>query len=137
MWRHERSRWARAEESLEIVGLKGFASVEASQLTYGQQRLLELARSLAGTPKVLLLDEPSAGLNDSETASLQRLLLHVRSAGIPLLVIDHKVDFIDALCDRVVVMELGRVIASGPPHEVWRDPLVVAAYLGVGSSADD
>jgi ABC-type branched-subunit amino acid transport system ATPase component len=104
-------------------------------LTYGQRRLLELARALDGDPKVLLLDEPSAGLNDAETAALGELLTQVRAGGIALLLVDHKVDFIDLLCDRIVVLELGQVIAEGRPQEVWRDQKVMSAYLGVPDDA--
>ncbi len=131
MWRREHRRWARAMDALDVVGLAHLALQPAAMLTYGQRRLLELARALAGDPKVLLLDEPSAGLNDAETAGLGDLLRKVRSGGLALLLIDHKVDFIDLLCDRIVVLELGKVIAEGPPQEVWRDHRVMSAYLGV------
>ncbi|HEY2303311.1 MAG TPA: ABC transporter ATP-binding protein [Acidimicrobiales bacterium] len=135
MWRSERRRWARAMESLDLVGLAHLATQPAALLTYGQRRLLELARALDGDPKVLLLDEPSAGLNDAETEALAELLREVRAGGIALLLIDHKVDFIDSLCDRIVVLELGKVIAEGPPEEVWRDRRVMSAYLGVRDDA--
>jgi branched-chain amino acid transport system ATP-binding protein len=131
MWRHERRRWERGMEVLDLVGLGHLAAAPAGMLTYGQRRLLELARALDGKPKVLLLDEPSAGLNDSETSALGDLLREVRAGGISLLLVDHKVDFIDLLCDRIVVLELGLVIAEGPPQEVWRDRRVMSAYLGV------
>jgi branched-chain amino acid transport system ATP-binding protein len=135
MWREERRRWARAMQALELVGLPHLATAPAAMLTYGQRRLLELARALAGDPKVLLLDEPSAGLNDAETAALGDRLTDVRSTGVALLLVDHKVDFIDLLCDRIVVLELGQVIAEGPPQEVWRDRRVMSAYLGVPDDA--
>jgi ABC-type branched-subunit amino acid transport system ATPase component len=135
MLRHERRRWARAQEALAFVGLDDLAGSSAKLLTYGQQRLLELARAVAGEPKVLLLDEPSAGLNDAETQALAVLLRRLRAEGLPLLVIDHKVDFLDALCDRLVVLELGKVIAEGPPDEVWSHEGVIAAYLGVPADA--
>jgi ABC-type branched-subunit amino acid transport system ATPase component len=135
MWGKERRRWARAMDALDVVGLAHLALQPAAMLTYGQRRLLELARALAGDPKVLLLDEPSAGLNDAETAGLGDLLRRVRSGGLALLLIDHKVDFIDLLCDRIVVLELGQVIAEGPPQEVWRDHRVMSAYLGVRDDA--
>ena len=122
-------------ESLDLVGLGHLATQPAALLTYGQRRLLELARALDGDPKVLLLDEPSAGLNDAETEALAELLREVRAGGIALLLIDHKVDFIDSLCDRIVVLELGQVIAEGPPEEVWRDRRVMSAYLGVRDDA--
>jgi ABC-type branched-subunit amino acid transport system ATPase component len=135
MWGRERHRWARAMDALDVVGLAHLAPQPAATLTYGQRRLLELARALAGDPKVLLLDEPSAGLNDAETAGLGDLLRKVREGGLALLLIDHKVDFIDLLCDRIVVLELGQVIAQGPPQDVWRDHRVMSAYLGVPDDA--
>jgi branched-chain amino acid transport system ATP-binding protein len=135
MWRHERLRWERARAALERVGLGGVALAPAARLSYGQRRLLELARALAGDPRVLLLDEPSAGLNDAETAELAELLQAVRREGTALLLVDHKVDFLDLLCDRIVVLELGHVIAEGTPDTVWRNEQVINAYLGVSRGA--
>jgi ABC-type branched-subunit amino acid transport system ATPase component len=132
---HERRRWRDAMDALERVGLVDVAEVSASELTYGQQRLLELARAIAGEPRILLLDEPSAGLNEVETANLARLCLGLRDDGLALAVVDHKVDFIDSLCDRVAVLELGRLIALGTPTDVWADETVVDAYLGVAPDA--
>jgi branched-chain amino acid transport system ATP-binding protein len=130
MWRSERQRWQRALDMLGLVGLADAAELPASLLSYGQQRMLELARSLVGEPQILLLDEPSAGLNAVETEDLSRILGEVRGRGIALVVVDHKIDFIDSLCDTIVVLQLGRVVAAGPPESVWKDPLVVEAYLG-------
>lgn len=132
---HERRRWARAMDLLALVGLDDRAVEPSGLLTYGQCRLLELGRALMSEPQVLLLDEPSAGLNDAETDDLARLLREVHGTGIALLVIDHKVDFLDSLCDRLVVLELGRVIAAGPPQTVWHDERVKRAYLGVQPDA--
>jgi ABC-type branched-subunit amino acid transport system ATPase component len=135
MWRHERARWARSEAALQRVGLGDLVLAPAGLLSYGQRRLLELARALAGDPRVLLLDEPSAGLNDSETAELAELLQTVRGDGIALLLVDHKVDFLDVLCDRIVVLELGAVIAEGTPETVWQHERVINAYLGMSRGA--
>jgi ABC-type branched-subunit amino acid transport system ATPase component len=135
MWRHERGRWTRSHAALERVGLDHLALAPAGLLSYGQRRLLELARALAGDPRVLLLDEPSAGLNDAETSELADLLLTVRREGIALLLVDHKVDFLDVLCDRIVVLELGAKIAEGTPDTVWQHERVIAAYLGVSRGA--
>jgi ABC-type branched-subunit amino acid transport system ATPase component len=129
--RHERRRWARAAGALERVGLSHLGEVPAAALTYGQARLLELARSLAGDPAVLLMDEPSAGLNAAETDGLAELLESVRADGITMVLVDHKVDFLDRLCGRIVVLDQGAIIASGSPAEVWADQRVVDAYLGV------
>ncbi len=130
MWKRERRRWLEAQSALERVGLADAADLPASALPYGRQRMLELARALAARPKVLLLDEPSAGLNDAETRALATLCLAFKAEGMALVVIDHKIDFIDAICDEVGVLELGHLIAHGSPAQVWRDPLVVDAYLG-------
>ena len=130
MLRRERSRWERAAAALERVGLVERAEEEAGLLSYGQQRMLELARALVGSPRVLLADEPSAGLNAAETDTLARLLGDLHDDGLTLLVVDHKIDFIEAVSSRVVVLQIGRVIADGAPDEVWRHPEVVDAYLG-------
>jgi ABC-type branched-subunit amino acid transport system ATPase component len=135
MMRRERERFAHGAAALERVGLGGFADALAGSLTYGQQRLLELARCIAGRPRVLMLDEPSAGLNAVETDHLARLLVSLRADGLGLIVVDHKIDFINEVCDRLMVLELGRAIAEGPPHEVWREPRVMDAYLGVAGDA--
>jgi ABC-type branched-subunit amino acid transport system ATPase component len=134
LWRQEQVRWAKAEAALDRVGLGSMAEGPAALLTYGQQRMLELGRSLAAEPRMLMLDEPSAGLNDAETDNLAVLLESIRAEGVTVLLVDHKIDFIDRLCDRVVVLELGHVIAEGPPEDVWSDASVMDAYLGV---ADD
>lgn len=135
MWRLERERWARAVAALDRVGLADRAEHEAGLLSYGQQRLLELARSLVGAPRVLLADEPSAGLNAAETATLAALLRDLHAGGLSLLVVDHKIDFIESVSTRVVVLQLGRVIAEGSPDEVWRHAEVVDAYLGRAQTA--
>jgi ABC-type branched-subunit amino acid transport system ATPase component/ABC-type branched-subunit amino acid transport system permease subunit len=131
MMRHERERWRRAAETLARVGLLDRAEDSAATLSYGQQRLLEIARSIAGEPDVVLLDEPSAGLNATETDILAGHLRSLRAQGVSLLVVDHKIDFISNVCDRVVVLELGRLVAEGDPRGIWDDERVVNAYLGV------
>lgn len=136
MWPHERRRWQEAQEALELVGLGDVAALPAALLTYGQARLVDIARALVGEPRILLLDEPSAGLNDAETADLVELLSRVHANGIPILVIEHKIDFLDRLCDKLVVLHLGRVIAAGPRDEVWRDEQVMNAYLGTSVAQD-
>jgi branched-chain amino acid transport system ATP-binding protein len=131
MRRHEKARWEAAYAALERVGLPDVADSPSRLLTYGEQRLLELARALAGQPRLLLLDEPSAGLNDVETAKLTTLIRSLQAQQeLTFVVIDHKIDFIDSICDRVCVLELGRVIATGRPADIWSDPHVMTAYLG-------
>ena len=134
MLKHERERWRHAAAALDRVGLLDRAEDSAANLSYGQQRLLEVARALAGDPKVIMLDEPSAGLNAPETEILAGHLRRMRRDGISLLVIDHKIDFITSIVDRVIVLELGGLVAEGDPRTIWQDHRVQNAYLGV---ADD
>ena len=129
--RHERRRWERATSVLERVGLTYRAQDPAASLPYGEKRLLELARAIAGDPAVLLLDEPAAGLSAVETEALSRLLDSLRSQGIGMVLVDHKLDFLKALCDEITVLELGSVIASGSFDEVFGSSRVIDAYLGV------
>ncbi|HVV76673.1 MAG TPA: ATP-binding cassette domain-containing protein, partial [Mycobacteriales bacterium] len=135
MLRRERERWDKAARALAEVGLSDHLQAPASGLTYGQRRLLDLARAINGDPRVLLLDEPSAGLNDSETAEFSAILERLDRSAMCVVLVEHKVDVIDRLCERIVVLELGSVIAAGPPAEVWRDERVANAYLGVAGNA--
>ena len=130
MMKHDRKRWERAAEALDMVGLIDKANVEAGALSYGEQRHLELARALCAEPVLLLMDEPAAGLSTGETKGLAELLNQVARAGVSLLIIEHKIGFIESLCQRIVVLDVGRQIASGSPSEVWKDPAVISAYLG-------
>lgn len=134
MVRRERVRWGVAVDALTRVGLGDLAESPAGRLTYGQRRLLELARAIAAGPRVLLLDEPSAGLDNSETEQLSTYLHELRDEGVSLLVIDHKLDFITSLCDRVAVLELGHLVAVGDAATVFEDQRVVDAYLGVAEA---
>lgn len=134
MIRRERERWTAGTELLEQVGLHDMATATADSLTYGQRRLLELARALAARPRILLLDEPSAGLNDAESDSLAALVERTNAAGVSIVIVDHKLDFVERLCPRLMVMDFGHVIAEGSPDVVWSDPRVVEAYLGVNDA---
>ena len=119
------------ERLIGQLGLGDLAREVVSGLPYGLQRRVEIARALAGCPSVLLLDEPAAGLNDSETAALRDLLGDVRRGlGCSILVIDHDMNLVLEVSDRVQVLDEGRVIYSGDPQEAFRQPHVVEAYLG-------
>jgi ABC-type branched-subunit amino acid transport system ATPase component len=121
---------AQALELLDLVGLAASSQRRAGELSYGDQRRLEIARALASAPKLLLLDEPAAGMNPAETASLASLLQRVREDGTSLLLVEHDMNFVMTLCDRITVLNFGRVIADGAPREIRENAAVIEAYLG-------
>jgi branched-chain amino acid transport system ATP-binding protein len=128
--RSEAEAAERAAELLAFVGLSRFSEERACNLPYGDQRRLEIARALATDPAVLLLDEPTAGMNAQETEATRQLVFAIRRLGIAVVVIEHDTKFIFGLCDRVVVLVRGEVLVQGRPAEVRGDPRVVEAYLG-------
>ncbi len=128
--REERDSTARARELLAFVGLTRVEHDLARNLPYGDQRRLEIARALATEPGVLLLDEPTAGMNPQETASAMQLVRKIRDQGLAVVVIEHDMKFIFNLCDRVAVLVQGQKLVEGTPSEVQSDPRVVEAYLG-------
>lgn len=116
---------------LQMVGLDHLAKEPASSLPYGQQRKLEIARALATNPKLLLLDEPAAGMNPQETLDLARFVRNLRdSLGLTLLIIEHDMKFVMGLCERIVVLVYGHTIAEGKPEDIQHHPEVIKAYLG-------
>ena len=134
-----RHRAAREEEAeikrkalalLDFVGIASLAHRTARTLSYGDQRRLEIARALATEPKLLALDEPAAGMNATEKEALRELLIRIRDSGTTILLIEHDVKLVMGLCDRITVLDYGKVIADGTTEAVKRDPAVIAAYLG-------
>jgi branched-chain amino acid transport system ATP-binding protein len=128
----ERAVETRARELLAFVGLEAAASAEASALAYGQQRLLEIARALAARPRLLLLDEPAAGLSADETKRLSAAIRAIAEGGTTVLLIEHDMKLVMNTADTIAVLDFGRKIAEGPPVAVRADPAVIAAYLGTG-----
>ena len=134
--RLERRRFrSEAEALLENFGMIRFAGHPAGSLSYGDQRRVEIMRALALRPKVLLLDEPVAGMNDVEAGKLADIFQHLAEAGIGMLLVEHNVQFVTSLCSSISVLDTGRLIAHGSAAEVMNDPGVISAYVGVDDDA--
>ncbi len=126
----ERSLRRHAETLLDLAGLLPFAHRPATELPMGAQKLLEILRALMAQPRLLLLDEPAAGLNDTETAELSDMLRAIRDGGITILVVEHNMSLVMGVADQIVVLDAGRVIATGTPAEIRVNEAVIAAYMG-------
>jgi branched-chain amino acid transport system ATP-binding protein len=135
--REEEATRARAQELLEFVGLGHSAENLARNMPYGDQRRLEIARALATDPKLILLDEPTAGMNPQETKQASDLIFRIRDSGLAVVVIEHDMRFIFNLCDRVLCLVRGEVLVQGSPGEVQSDPRVIEAYIGGGDDDED
>ena len=133
--REETEGHDKAIELLEFMGLHGRADELAENLSYGDQRRLEIARAMATDPKLLCLDEPAAGFNPAEKHALMELIRKIRDRGYTVLLIEHDMRLVMGVTDRIVVLEFGRKIAEGPPSEIRDNPAVIAAYLGVDEDA--
>ena len=126
----ERRMLRRGEEMLELVGLAPFKDTHATELPMGAQKLLEVIRALMAQPKLLCLDEPAAGLNDTETQELANLLRAIRTLGVPVLIVEHNMSLVMNVADRVVVIDSGAIIAEGAPAAIQTNSRVIEAYLG-------
>jgi branched-chain amino acid transport system ATP-binding protein len=130
--REERAIRERAMQWLDFVGITDMARIQAANLPFGKGRLLEIARAMALEPRIILMDEPAAGLNSRETAELAILIRKVRESGITVALVEHDMELVMDVCDHILVLNLGRKLAEGSPREIQENPAVIAAYLGEG-----
>ena len=130
--REERLIREQAAEWLEFCGIAGLAEQKASNLPFGQGRLLEIARAMAVRPAIMLMDEPAAGLNNRETAQLAVLIRKIRATGVTVVLVEHDMELVMDICDRIVVLNLGQKLAEGTPREIQENQAVISAYLGEG-----
>lgn len=128
--REERRVHQQALAWLDYTGIADMAEVKSANLPFGKGRLLEIARAMAVEPRLILLDEPAAGLNSRETLELARLIRKIRESGVTVVLVEHDMELVMDVCDKIIVLNLGRKLAEGTPREIQEDPQVIAAYLG-------
>lgn len=128
--RNEAIARRRAADLMEYVGCGDYVDAEASAMSYGALKRLEVARALAVEPKIILLDEPAAGLNATETAALEELIRKIAEQGVTVILVEHDMKLVMGISDNLLVLDHGRVLAEGTPHEIRQNPDVIAAYLG-------
>jgi branched-chain amino acid transport system ATP-binding protein len=130
--KEEKNIREKAKKWLEFTGMKDLADIASSSLPFGKGRLLEISRALAVEPRIILMDEPAAGLNSSETVELAALIRKIRDLGITIVLVEHDMELVMNICDEVIVLNLGKILAEGTPREIQENPAVIAAYLGDG-----
>jgi branched-chain amino acid transport system ATP-binding protein len=128
--RQERFIFSEAIKCLKMVNLEERADDEVESLSYGTQKMVEIARAMASNPKLLIMDEPAAGLNSFEVKELSELIMRIRNNGITILIVEHNMDLVMNLSDEILVMNLGKKLAEDSPAEIQRDKEVIRAYLG-------
>lgn len=130
--REERFIREQAAEWLDFCGISGLAEQKASNLPFGKGRMLEIARAMAVKPSIILMDEPAAGLNNRETNELATLIRKILTTGVTVALVEHDMELVMDICDRIVVLNLGKKLAEGTPREIQENPAVISAYLGEG-----
>jgi ABC-type branched-subunit amino acid transport system ATPase component len=130
--KEEKNIQEKSREWLEFTGLADLADLTAGSLPFGKGRLLEISRALAAKPKIILMDEPAAGLNSRETAQLASLIRKISESGVTVVLVEHDMDLVMDVCQSIVVLNLGKKLAQGTPREIQENPDVIAAYLGDG-----
>jgi len=130
--REERLIREQSYEWLDFCGIRALAEQKASNLPFGRGRFLEIARAMAVGPSIMLMDEPAAGLNNRETGELAALIRKIRQTGVTVVLVEHDMELVMDICDRIIVLNLGRLLAEGTPRQIQENPAVISAYLGEG-----